>query len=541
MLNKARRSSAGPGQAARPVRHARFPRFLLFVAACVAAFVLVPLAYLVVRAFEVEPAELRAIVLRERNVWLLGNTVLLTGSVLLATTLLALPLAWLTTRSDLRPRGLLVLIGVLPLAIPGYVGAYAMIAASGTGGLIDALTGFAWPRPSGYWGALGILTLFTFPYLFLNFWTSLRGLDPSLEEAARALGHGPLATFWRVTLPQLRPAALAGALLVVLHVLGDFGVVSLMRFETFSYAIYQQYNGSFDRTGAAWLSLMLLLLTGATLMFEARLLRHLRFARVGSGTARRVAPVHLGMWRWPALLFCALVAGAALLVPMASLLYWLGRGLASGALRGLWPALLNSLQVAAPAAVIAALLALPLAYLGVRFPSALTRLMERAAYVGYATPPLAYALALIFFTLRTVPPLYQTLTLLVLAYALHFLAEAIGPVRSALYQATERLEDAARMLGHTGFGAFRLVTLPLLRPGLLAATALVLLSALKELPLTFLLSPSGFNTLATDVWSYTSEAMFAEAAPYALMLVAVSTVASALILRQARGGRGGAS
>lgn len=533
MLRKTQPSSPPAARPAVRVRRARVAVPLLLLAAVIAALVLVPLGYLAVRALEADPAELRAVVFRARTLTLLANTLLLASGVLLASVLVALPLAWLAVRGDLRGRGLLVLIGVLPLAVPGYVGAYALIAASGAEGVIEVLTGLPWPRPSGYWGALGVLTLFTFPYLFLNFWAALRGLDPTLEDAARALGHSPLSAFVRVTLPQLRPAALAGGLLVTLHVLGDFGVVSLMRFETYSYAIYLQYSASFDRTYAAWLSLMLLGLTGATLALEARLLRGVRLD-LPRGTRRSAPAVKLGLWSIPAWLFAGGVAGAALVVPFASLVFWFRQGVARGALSDLWPSLLNSLQVAVPAALIAALLALPLAYLGVRRPSPLTRVLERAAYLGYATPPLAFALALIFFTLRAAPALYQTLALLVLACALHFLAEAIGPLRSALYQATERLEEAAQVLGRSSAGAFALVTLPLLRPGLLAGAALVLLSTLKELPLTFLLSPSGFDTLARDVWSYTTEAMFAEAAPYALLLVAASALATGLILRQAR-------
>lgn len=535
MLEQPAPPAAVPADAGKRRRAGRrLPPALLLPALLVAAGVALPLAYLVLRAFEAEPAALREIVFRQRNLALLGNTLLLTVGVLAASVAVALPLAWLTVRSDLKWRFLIVPVGVLPLAVPGYVGAYALLAASGEGGLIDAVTSFAWPRPSGYLGALGVLTLFTFPYLYLNLWAALRGLDPSQEEAARSLGLSPLGVLRRVTLPALRPALYAGGLLVALHVLGDFGVVSLMRYETFSYAISLQYNASFDRVYAAWLSLMLIAVTIGALFLEAKLLSGVRLARTGSGAQRSAPLTRLGPWRLPAAAFVALIAGASLLVPLASIVYWLGQGLAGGAATDLAEVLVNSVLVSAPAAVLATALSVPLAVLGVRYASKRTRLLERAAYLGYATPPLAFALALVFFTLRAAPALYQTLALLTLAYALHFLAEAVGPVRSRLYQATPRLEEAARSLGLSPLRAAWRVTLPLVRPGLLASFALVFLSALKELPLTFILSPVGFDTLARGVWSYTSEAMFAEAAPYALLLVLVSSVAAALLLGGSR-------
>jgi iron(III) transport system permease protein len=520
----------------------RLPWVFLLPALVTALAVLVPLGYLLLRALEADPAALRETVWRLRNLELLANTLLLTIGVLVASTLIALPLAWLTTRSDLPARRWLGLLGVLPLAIPGYVGAYALLAATGHGGVIEVLAGINFPRPTGYFGALGILTLFGFPYLYLNLQTALRGLDPSLEEAARSLGQRPWAVFWTVVLPQLRPALLAGALLLGLHVLGDFGVVSLMRFETFSYAIYLQYSAAFDRVYAAWLSLMLLALTGGALLLEARLLAGLRLARLGAGAARQPQPLRLGHWRWLALLFVALLAGAALLVPLGTILYWLlhsllaaqGQAQLLARLGPLAEALGNSLLAAAPAALCASGLALPLAYLGVRFPGVWSRLLGQSAYLGYATPPLALALAFIFFTLRVLPDLYQTLALLVLALALHFLAEAIGPIRAALYQVPANLEEAARSLGLRPTAAFVRTTLPLVWRGVTASLALVFLSVLKELPLNFLLSPVGFDTLAKQVWGLTNEAMFAEAAPYALTIVLAAGMLARLTLTRDR-------
>jgi len=512
----------------RPARAAA--RALPWVpAAVVVAGVALPLAYLALRAFEAEPTELASLVFRWRNVRLLAHTVVLGAGVLALATALALPAAWLVARTDVPFARAFTLLSVLPLAVPGYVIAYAMLAATGPAGTLSQVVGTPLPRPSPFLGSLIALSVGTAPYLFLNLRAALLGLDGSLEEAARSLGMRRTEVARRVVLPQLRPAFLAGALLIVLHVLGDFGVVSLLRYETLSYAVYIQYSAGYDRVYAACLALMLLALTAVLLALEGQLLVGQRFARVGAGAARRRTRRLLGAARVPVAGGLALLALFQVGVPVATVLDWLGRG-TTDAWAGLPRAMGDALSAALPAAVAAAALALGIAYLRVRRPSPASRFVERVAYVGYATPPLALALAIVFFSLRAAPALYQTLALLVGAYALHFLPEALGPIRSALFQAPPRLEEAARALGRRPAAAFAAATLPLLRRGLGAGAALVFLSSLKELPLTFLLSPLGFRTPAMGVWSAAREAMFASAAPYALALMVVSTALVGLVL-----------
>ena len=505
--------------------------YLLIPAVVVGAGGLIPLVYLLVKAFSAEGTALVQIVFRWRNARLFFNTLLLTGGVLALDILLATPAAWLTTRVNLKGKRLFTVLCALPLAIPGYVMAYALLALGGNTGIVAQFFGKSIPRLSGYWGALLALSAYTSPYLFLNLRTALLGLDPSLEESARSLGYRYRETFFHIILPQLRPAFYASGLLISLHVLGDFGVVSLMRYETFSYALYTEYTLSFEHIYAAWLALMLLVFTGCLLYLEAKLLNRVVLHRAGSGVSRQLSQIPLGQWRVPAYLYLSVLSFTTVVVPAGAVLLWMFRGFDVAVLEGLVNALIGSLSIAIPAGILCALLAVPFAYVGVRHPSRLSNMLARAAYIVYAIPPLAFALSLIFFVLNTMSFIYKTLPVLIYACTLHFLAEAIGPVRSSLYQASPNLEEAARSLGYSRIQAFFRALLPILMRGMLTATALVFLATMKELPLTFLLSPAGYETLALNVWSYTSEAMFAEAAPYALAILVLSGIFVGVLIR----------
>jgi iron(III) transport system permease protein len=504
----------------------RPPLALLVPALVVVALLLLPLAYLCVRAFGGDAWDVLG---RARTFELVLNTALLVAGVVAATLLVGVPLAWLVTRTDLPGRRAWVVAGALPLVIPSYVAALALLAAVGPRGIVaDAVGGL--PEIRGYWGALLALTLATYPYVFLLASAALRSLDPALEEAARGLGHSPLATFATVTLPSIRPALGASALLVSLYVLSDFGVVSLMNYDALTRAIFLQYRSLFDRDPAAVLSLVLVALTALVLVLEARLHRRGRLYRTAPGAPRRARPVRLGRWRTAALAYCTAVVGTFLALPVAVLVYWLLR--ADAAIQLPWQEAGNSLVASGFAALLATLGAIPIAVLAVRYASPGTRLLERASFAANALPGIVVALSLVFFAARYATPLYQTLTLLVLAYVIRFLPQALAGSESALRRVNPRVEEAARSLGRRPLAVLATVTLPLARPGIAAGAALVFLSAMKELPATLLLRPIGFDTLATEIWSLTSVAAYSRAAVPALTLVLVSAPFVALLLRE---------
>jgi iron(III) transport system permease protein len=531
------RSSASPGRALWPVQASGSHILLNVVAGAIAALMLLPLIYLVWRALGVGDA--LPMLFRPSTAIILWNSVLLAFLVTFFSLLLSLPLAWLTVRTDLPGRRIWSVLVTLPLVFPSYVGGYTLVAMLGPRGIIqgwlEPLGIERLPSIYGLFGATYALTLFTYPYLLLSIRAGLRNLDPALEEAARGLGYGPWQTFRKITLPALRPAIGAGVLLVALYVLSDFGAVSILRYNSFTRAIYLQYLSSFDRSYAALLALVLVALTLLLLFAVQRLQgrRNKRHYRTGVGTARAVQRVALGPWRWPALLLCATSVAAGLVIPLAVVSYWLIRGLQAG--ESLLPAATatwNSIQASGLAALAAIILALPVAYLVVRFPSRYSTIINQSIYLGYGLPGIVIALSLVFFGANYVPWLYQTLLMLIFAYTVRFLPQATGNVRTSLLQISPRLEEASRSLGVGRRETLRRITLPLLQPGIWAGAALVFLSTMKELPATLLLGPTGFTTLATQIWSATAEAFFARAAAPSLILLAVSALSIAIILSQ---------
>jgi len=506
----------------------------------VAAAMLVPVGYLVAVAATLTPERALQILRAPATLELIGRTLGLATVVTVASVLIAVPIAWCTERTDLPGRRMLSLASALPLVIPTYVGAFALVSALGPGGLVASITGWTPPSPYGFRGAAVALTLFSYPYVLLTVRGALRGLDPALEEASRSLGRGPVVTLVRVVLPQLRPSIAAGGLLVSLYVLSDFGAVTMLRTQTFTRAIFLQYRIAFDRAPAALLGLLLVALTLTILALEARARGREGRTLARTGPVRRPTVVTLGRWRWPVAVAIAVFLALALVLPMVVVVWWLLRGLAAG--QSPDPALgaaARTLAVAAGGAFAATVTALPVALWSTRDTSRLARLTERASYVGYALPGIVVAFAFVYVGIRAVPMLYQTVWMLLLAYVVLFLPQALGAQRTSLLQVDTDVDAAARTLGAGRWEVVLRVLLPLTRSGAIAGATLVFLTVVKELPATLLLAPTGFETLATRIWSATEEAFYTRAALPALLLVLIGSLPLAVaMVRQERRAEG---
>ena len=453
---------------------------------------------------------------------LVGRTLLLVAVVAAGAIVVGVPMAWLVVRTNLPAARWWMAASSLPLAMPSFVAALSLLGAFGPRGflqqLLEPLGVDRLPDIRGLPGATVALVMATFPYVFLLTVAALRSIDPSMEDAARGLGRRPVGVLVSVTLPQIRRAVAGGALITGLYVISDFGVVSLMRYDTLTRAIFVR-NETFQAAQAAVLGLVLVALTIVFLALEHWARGGRTTYRLGPGTGRTPRRIALGRWTPVALTFCSSVVLTFVAIPVAVLVFWLAR---ARSIEVPWQAAVNSVAVALVVAVIVTLAAVPVSVLARRYTRPWTVALERAAYASNALPGLVVGLALVFFGARYVPQLYQTLPLLILAYLIRYFAQALTGVDTALAAVNPRAEEAARGLGRAPLSVLVSVTLPMMRAGLLSGGTLVFLSVLKELPATLLLRPTGFDTLATEVWSQTTVAAYGAAAVPALMLLVVA-------------------
>ncbi|HEX3909792.1 MAG TPA: iron ABC transporter permease [Solirubrobacteraceae bacterium] len=497
----------------------RRPPALGLSAAAVAALVLLPLGFLLEQTLSVGWGQIDALLIRPFVGKLLVNTVALVFVATAACAVLGVGVAYLIERTDLPGRRLWAVLAALPITVPAFVTSYSWVSIT--------------PHAQGFGGATAIVTLAYFPLVYLPVAAVLRGMDPALEENARSLGLGPWRTFVRVTLPQTRLALLGGCLLVAVHLLSEFGAFAMLRFQTFTTAIYDEYRLSFDGPAASMLASVLVLLCLALLLGELALRGKGRYARVDAGAARAPTRVRLGRRRRPALGALATLTAIALGVPGFTLLYWVLHGGSTGfPVVSLLSAAGSTLELGLGAALLTTLLALPVAILTIRRPSRLATALERAAYLPYALPGIVVALSLIVLAVHWLPRIYGTRPLLLAAYAILSLPLALVAVRAALAQAPARHEELARSLGCGPLRALVRVTLPRILPGLGAAAALVFLATVTELTATLLLAPIGTQTLATQFWADATTRAFGAAAPYAALMVAISAPPTYLLTRR---------
>ena len=487
----------------------------------VSLLALLPLGFVVWVAIEVGWKTVLTLVFRPRVGELLVNTWLLEACAIPLAILLALTLAWLTERTDLPGARIWAWLAVAPLAVPAFVHSYAWITLA--------------PGLHGLFGGVLVSVLAYFPFLYLPVAAQLRRLDPALEEVAAALGHGPWRVFFRVVLPQLRLALCGGSLLIGLHLLGEYGLYVMIRFDTFTTAIVDQFQSTFGGPAGNMLAGVLVACCFLLLGLEAALRGTARYARVGAGAARQPNKVRLRRATGPCLLVPLLTTALALGVPFVTLARWLVAG--GGAvwdLSAIGDACGQTFGLALAGALLTTLVAIPMAWLSVRAPGRLQRALETCHYYVGSLPGVVVALALVTITVRVALPLYQTVATVLLAYALLFLPRTVVGLRASMAQAPVELERAAMALGRSPAQAVWQVTIRLAAPGAAAAMAMAALGITTELTATLMLAPNGTNTLATEFWSFTSEIDYAAAAPYALLMVLLSLPMTLLLHAQSQ-------
>ncbi|WP_051479232.1 iron ABC transporter permease [Arthrobacter sp. H5] len=513
------------------------PVWLVVVAAGCAAVAAIPLAYLVARAAEVDAADIAETLLRPQVLRLTLNSVLLAAAVTVACLVLGTASAWVLTRVKLpAPRGML-LISALPLAVPSYLASYGWL---------------VWfPTLNGFWASWLIMTAVCTPYVTLPIAAALRSGSGDLEAVARTLGRGPLSAFRAAVWPQIRPAAVAGALLVCLYTLSDFGLVSMLRYQTLTWGINSAYAASFNRNQAALLAMVLVVLALGIVTAENRFRGNAKIAggkngrkNGGNGSGRsirqqgrgRAALRDAGRWKAALTVLVLSVPLIGVVIPVAGLT---SRLLQAATLRELditrlLEAIGATLGLAVAGAVGAVLLALPIAALAARYRGRLVAAVEAVGFLGHALPGIVVGLSLVFFALAAVPALYQSAVVLVFAYVVLFMPKAIGTMRGGIAAVPGDLLDVSRSLGLSPWKTWWYVTARLALPGIGVGALLVAISVMKELPATLLLRPTGISTLATELWSRTTVLEFGAAAPYAAALVVLAAV-PAVVLSGIRG------
>lgn len=508
----ANRSARRAHAAGRP------PWWLLLPAVAAAVIALLPIWYLVVRAGS--PVQVAQDLLTGSTARLVARSGLLTISVTALAGVIGVATAWLVVRTDLPGRRAWQVGLVLPLAVPSYISAFAWLAIA--------------PGLAGFPGAVLVLTMTTFPFVFLPTVAALGRTDVAAEEVAAALGRNRASIAWSVTRPQVRTSIAAGSLLVALYVLSDFGAVAAMRFEVFTWVIYGAYRSGFDPTRAAELSLLLVALAVALVAAEARA-RGRAAAQLGTRPARRTRPIALRGAVLPAILGVGGVLVASVGVPVAVIGFWLSAASASDVATGEFAAALGAtLRLSALSALACIALAVPVGVLAARYRGVRVQLLERATYVGHALPGIVVAIAMVFVGVRLLRPIYQQWPLLVLAYVVLFLPLAVGGVRSAVENSPVRAEEVARSLGQSRWATLRRVTLPLAAPGIAAGAAMVFLTTMKELPATLLLHPTGTDTLATMLWRHLLVSDYSAAAPFAALILAGAALPALALSRVGR-------
>jgi iron(III) transport system permease protein len=484
---------------------------------------LLPLVFLLVEAQGTGLRSLEHLIFRSLTALLLWNTVRLTAVVTILCAVIGTAAAWCVERTDLPGRRIWAVLVVLPFAIPDFVVSFGWASLS------------TWIQ--GFRGAVVVMTLAVYPLVYLPVAASFRGADPGQEEVARSLGVGRFQTFLRVTLGQARAAILGGCLLVTLVLLAEYGAFEILGYRTFTTEIFTEFDVSFNVASACALSLVLVVLSFLVLGGDALFRGKGRVARSGQLAQRVIPRQRLGRGTLPVLAgFCVLTV-LALGVPVGSALYWIWRG-GSASLTGVsvisaaWHTALYS----GSAGILSTLMALPIALLTVRHPGRSRRLLEHSTFLVLAMPGLVIALAVSYFTERDAGGflavhLYQHAPLLIFAYAVLFFPLGLVAVRASVAQAPPDFEEAARALGHSRLAVLRRVTLPLIAPGLAAAFCLVFLSAVTELTATLILVPTGVQTLSTQFWAYEQNLSYGQAAPFALVIIAIAAVPSYVLGR----------
>ena len=462
------------------------------------------------------------------------NTISLILLVVIFSVLISLPLAYLNVRSNLPFAKYLTSISVLPIALPSYVMATTQIEIwSKNGWVHNFLKIFfemkTFPSFYGLIGSVFVLSLITYPYVYIGLAAMFRRFDYQMIDASKTLGDSPFQSFFKIIFPLVRPTIVGGSLLVSLYVLSDFGAVSLLRFNTFTIAIFNRMYNSISNYGVLEISLLAIIFCFIILFIESRSKNEARHFSNSKLSDNKKAD--LGFWKWILLPLTLLPLIFGFILPISVLIYWIiiGIGEDMGFMDVIQPTI-NTLMISSVSAIFITLVCIPLLITIKKNVRLLSFFVDKVSYIGLSLPGVIVSMSLVFFCINYFDYIYQTFIVLVLGYFISFLPAALGPIKSSMSQIDPKLEDASLTLGASKIKTYLNVVVKLASPGFIYGGVLVFILCLKELPATLILSPIGFQTLATEIWSNASEAFFIKTALASIVLVLIAGIPSYIFM-----------
>jgi iron(III) transport system permease protein len=515
----------------------------LLVALAVAALVLVPVVVTFSAFLDIESevlAHLTEFVLPD----LLINTFWLVLGVGLGVSVLGVSLAWLTAMCEFPGRRLFDWALLLPLALPAYVTAFVAIGLLDFTGPLQTWLRAHWdlgnlPEIRSRGGVILVMSLALYPYVYLIAKNAFATQGAIALEAAQSLGLSRWQGFFRVALPMARPWIAAGLMLALMETLADFGTMAVFNYDTFTTAIYKAWYSLFSLPAAAQLASILILLVLVAVVFEQRSRARIRYGTVGRGAAPRrirLTPPLAAL----ALLYTGTVLAVAFVIPVTQLALWAREVVATDLDARYWEFAWRSLLLAGMGATGVVAVAVLLAYAGRQRPGAAMTWTQRVATLGYAFPGAVLAVGLFipvaavdnwlidvgqaWFGFDGTEILKGTLLVMLLAYLVRFLAVGFGPVDSGLHRITRSVDEGARSLGSGTGELLTRVHLPMLRASLFTAATLAFVDIMKEMPITLMTRPFGWDTLAVRVFEMTSEGEWARAALPSLAIVVAGII-----------------
>lgn len=522
----------------------------------IAAILLLPLAALIIQAIPPDPEHFDHLANTVLNSYII-TTILLVLLVSIGCLLLGVPVAWLIAMCRFPGHRHFQWAMLLPLAMPGYLIAYVYTDLLDYAGPIQSWLRdwMGWQRPSDYQfpqvrslgGAAVMLSLVLFPYVYMMARTAFMEQSGALIQASRTMGLSPLRSFFRLSLPLARPAITVGVALAAMETLADFATVSYFAVNTLTTAVYDTWLSYGSLASAAKFSCMMLAAALALILGERFARRQKQRFQNNHGAAGTGVYLLTGMKKWLAFGFCALLLGLSFVLPAAILLDYAFEYFDADSLGALWHHGGNSFLVAGLTAVTTAILALLLQFMSRMSPRALDRWPARISGFGYAMPGTVLAIGILApmvwldnginyvaeWLSLPLPGLLLSGSLLALifGYCVRFIAVPLGSVEASYQRLSPNLDKATLSMGHGPSVILKKVHLPLLRRGLLAASLIVFLEAMKELPAALLLKPIGFETLSTYVYQYVSDEALELGALPALLIVALGLIPVVMLNR----------